>query len=88
MTRKKRCHHEIIADILEYLNGANQARISWIAMHANMPLDRITFLLQELEKRELVRKVKSSRGEYYKLGRRGHEYLESWRKLKVILGRI
>lgn len=57
-------------------------------MHANMPLDRIVFLLRELEKRELVKRVKSKGVEYYKLGRRGHEYLETWRRLRLLIGRI
>ncbi len=88
MVRKKRCHHEVIADILEYLSGANRARVSWIAMHANMPLDRMSFLLRELERRELVKKVRGKGVEYYELGRRGHEYLELWRRLELLTGRI
>ena len=86
MGKARRCRHEIAADVLEYLASAGYARISWIATHANMPVDRALQLLEEMRRRGLVESIEGEKGVYYRVGARGYEYLELWRRLRVLLG--
>jgi predicted transcriptional regulator len=84
----KRCRHEIIADILEYLAAAGRARLTWVAAHANLPLDRARLLLGEMEFYGLVESSSGGDGSvFYSIGRRGYEYLELWRRIRALVGR-
>ena len=88
MPAAKRCHHEIMADVLEYLAAAGRARLTWIAAHANLPLDRARLILGEMEFYGLVESAPGGEGgRYYRAGRRGYEYLELWRRIRVLVGR-
>jgi len=84
----KRCRHEIMADILEYLAAAGRARLTWVAAHANLPLDRARFLVGEMEFYGLVESFTGEEGGvFYRVSRRGYEYLELWRRIRVLIGR-
>lgn len=88
MLAAKRCRHEIMADLLEYLAAAGRARLTWVAAHANLPLDRARLLLGEMEFYGLVESSISRDGStFYSVGRKGYEYLELWRRIRVLVGR-
>ena len=83
----KRCRHEIIAEVLEYLSAVGRARLSKVALYANMPLDRARALLGELQFYGLVESFVDERGHrYYRASERGFEYLRLWRRLKLLIG--
>ncbi|MEM1521922.1 MAG: winged helix-turn-helix domain-containing protein [Thermofilaceae archaeon] len=88
MPATKRCRHEILAEILEYLSASGRAKLTWIASYANMPLDRARILLGEMMFYGLVELFEDENGErYYRCSKRGLEYLELWRKLQLLSGR-
>lgn len=72
--------------MLEYLAAVGRARISWIARFANLPLDRARRLLGEMAFYSLVEEVEEGGGRYYRISERGYEYLELWRRLRVLMG--
>ena len=82
----RRCRHEVMADVLEYLAAVGRARISWIARFANLPLDRARRLLGEMAFYGLVEEVVEDDGRYYKVSERGYEYIELWRRLRTLVG--
>ncbi len=87
MPAGRRCRHEIIAAVLEYLSTAGRARISSVALHANMPLDRARVLMGELQFYGLVESITDERGRrYYRVSERGMEYLRLWRRLRLLAG--
>ena len=87
MPAAKRCRHEIMAVILEYLAAAGRARLTWVAAHANLPLDRARLLLGEMEFYGLVESSTRDGSVFYSVGRKGYEYLELWRRIRVLVGR-
>lgn len=82
----RRCRHEIVASILEYLSSAGRARLSRIALYTNMPLDRARLLLGELQYYGLIESLDDGGVRYYRVTEKGFEYLELWRKLKLLSG--
>lgn len=61
--------------------------MTWVAAHANLPLDRARRLLGEMEFYGLVEPFTDERGyRCYRIGRRGYEYLQLWRRLRFLVG--
>lgn len=59
-----------------------------MAAHANLPLDRARLLLGEMEFYGLVESITGKDGDrFYRVSRRGYEYLELWRRIRVLVGR-
>lgn len=83
--RRRRCIHEEVADILEYLYAAPRARASWIARYCNMPYDRAKKLLEAMSERGLTSKSVGEGATTYSVDERGYVYLELWREIRSIV---
>ncbi|HDD33813.1 MAG TPA: hypothetical protein ENG30_01530 [Thermofilaceae archaeon] len=86
-TRRRRCRHEIMADILNYVSVVGRARPSWIARFANLPLDRANRLLGEMVSLGLLKEdVEEDGARYYRVTERGFKYVELYRRLRILVG--
>jgi len=84
---KKRSVYDIYADILGYLSVTGRSRITRIARFANLPLDRAKKVLDRMVMCGLLR-VERGDAIYYRITRRGYEYIEIYKRLRRLAGTL
>lgn len=84
--RGKRAYYDVYADILNYLSVVGKSRVTSIARHANLPVDRANEALSRMTSLGFVREEFLGRYRFFRITARGYEYLETYRRLKHLLG--
>jgi len=80
----KRGRVDIYADILEAVSRHGGASITKIAYASGLPLDRMRKLLNLLISYGLIKEIQGERPKFT-ITRRGLEFLDAYRKMKVFL---
>ncbi len=82
----KRTKYDIYADILTYLAIVGEERITKIARFANLPLDRARIILEMMCSNGLIRKIFKDNYCFYRISRRGYEYIALYKRLRLLVG--
>ena len=78
--QRSRCH--IFADILQAIKVGEPARITYLVHEANLPYDRLTNYLNQLENLGLIVKRELEAASSYTISEKGRAYLVEFRKIK------
>jgi len=85
VARPRRSKTEIIRDVLAVLEERGPQPLSRLGTYANLPYDRLRRLVEELERRGLVRVSRSSSSLIVEIAPLGVELLEELRRLERLL---
>jgi len=78
--RRYRCSHQIIYEMLVALTKKPLGKTK-LCSRSNMPLDRCSELLIELENRGLIYKVREGNRDFYRIAEAGYVYVSLYEKL-------
>ncbi len=71
----------IIADLLLTLEQSNDGlKITELVRRSNVPYVRLTEILEELEKKGLIRQINEEEGQVYIITQKGIKFLNEYRK--------
>ncbi|MDP8023388.1 MAG: DUF4364 family protein [Nitrososphaeria archaeon] len=71
----------IIADLLLTLEQSNDGlKITELVRRSNVPYVRLTEILEELEKKGLIRQINGEEGQVYIITQKGIKFLNEYRK--------
>ena len=79
---RRRCRHDIYADVLYALSRRGPMRITRLALWANMPVDRARRVLDRMKAVGLV----SEADGVYRIEPRGYQYLALLERVRSLLG--
>jgi predicted transcriptional regulator len=79
---KNRSKCRIFADILIVLSEGNDVRITQLVHSANVPYDRLTGYLSQMERSDLIKTSPIDAGGVYEITQKGRKYLIEYRKLE------
>jgi predicted transcriptional regulator len=80
---KKRTKLEVIRDMLDVLKKGRQVKITHLIYKANLSSNGIKPYLEELMKNQLVEEVTEEDKRFYKISKKGIEFLEEFNKIKI-----
>jgi len=84
----KRCRHDIIADILEFVASSGRARLSYIARYSNLPMDRAKRMAEALVAINFLEKIEYKRRVFYRVKKEGYVYLAHYREIRRLLASL
>ncbi len=84
-SRKNRCIHDIVYEILTVLQRNGEMRKTALCLSANLPMDRCTSVLKLLGSYGLICETPDKRVKLYRICERGYMYLGLYVKLRETL---
>ncbi len=81
---RKRTKFEVLRDILKVLSGSGDGiKITHLICKSNLSNNSIKPHLKELIDKEFIHEVIRDGKKYFKIGKRGHEFLKEFNKIKI-----
>jgi len=85
LARSKRCHHDIIYELLTTIRDGFPALKTRVCTASNMPLDRCNKVLDIMESFGLIYRRGEGRGAEYYVTEQGYIYISLYERLREVV---